>query len=327
MYNPLISVIIPVYNSEKYLKECLDSVVNQTYNNLEIIIINDGSTDNSLQIIKSYKDSRIKLTNKDNGGVSSARNEGLKQATGEYVMFVDSDDYLTNNNVIAELIYNIDNSDLIKYGHIVKKNNSLIKDDLINELKEVYCSGESFLLDILNKKKDYGWYLWQYLFKRSLWEEIVFPNREILEDLSTIYKVILNAKTIKVSGINVYTYRINSLSLANNITYNKCIQLLEATKEAVRNTNSLSINNELKTLLKNNFSYGYVSELLLASYLNNNEKKKINRLLIQNKEITNNIIYGKQKLIIKMANIFGIEFVELLFKIRKRIKQNVDNSR
>ena len=319
MNNPLISIIIPVYNSEKYLKECLDSVINQTYNNLEIIVVNDGSTDNSLQIIQSYKDNRIKLINKENGGVSSARNVGLKQATGEYIMFVDSDDCLTNNSVVEELISN-NNCDVVRYGYITNKSNRLIKDEFINYLKDYYESGESFLLDVLSNKKDYGWYLWQYMFKRSLWDNTVFPNREIFEDLSTIFKVILKADKVCVNNTNVYTHRDNNDSVTKNVTFNKCSQLMDSMVDSINYVDGLNINNELKVLLKNNFSYGYVSEMLLVDFLNKEEKKEIKKLLIENKDISNNIICGKQKILVKLTNIFGIDFVELLLSIRNKIK-------
>ena len=94
-----ITVIIPVYNVEKFLRTCLDSVINQTYQNLEIICVNDGSTDSSPEILKEYfeKDDRIIIINKENGGLSSARNAGLDAATGEYVAFLDSDDWISKN--------------------------------------------------------------------------------------------------------------------------------------------------------------------------------------------------------------------------------------
>ena len=94
-----ISIIIPVYNVENYLAECLNSVVNQTYRNIEIIIVNDGSTDNSFSIIQQYQlqDERIKIINQENQGLSAARNAGMKVASGEYLWFVDSDDYVAIN--------------------------------------------------------------------------------------------------------------------------------------------------------------------------------------------------------------------------------------
>ncbi len=101
-----VSVIVPIYNNEKYLKECLDSICNQTLTDIEIICVNDGSEDNSLKIIEEYKqkDNRIILINQDNLGVSAARNNGIKIATGEYIGFVDSDDYIDND--FYEKLYN-----------------------------------------------------------------------------------------------------------------------------------------------------------------------------------------------------------------------------
>ena len=101
MNEPLISVIVPVYNVEKYLPQCLDSIKNQTYTNLEIILVDDGSTDSSESICEDYakSDSRIKLYHKENGGLSDARNYGIERASGQYFTFIDSDDYITKDYV------------------------------------------------------------------------------------------------------------------------------------------------------------------------------------------------------------------------------------
>ena len=97
----MISVIIPVYNSEKYLHKCIDSVLSQSYTNFEVILVNDGSTDSSGMICDEYaeKDERVRVFHKDNGGVSTARNLGIDYATGKYVLFIDSDDYMTDDAV------------------------------------------------------------------------------------------------------------------------------------------------------------------------------------------------------------------------------------
>lgn len=117
---PFISVIIPVYNTEEYLRKCLDSVVNQSYKNIEIICVNDGSTDNSLKILNEYaKDNRVKIIDKRNGGVSSARNVGLDNAKGEYISFVDSDDYIELNTY--EICHNnLSNGDydILTFGYV-----------------------------------------------------------------------------------------------------------------------------------------------------------------------------------------------------------------
>ena len=96
-----ISVIVPVYNSEKYIEKCIESIINQTYRNIEIIFINDGSTDESLNIIHKYKklDNRIKVINQSNSGVSAARNKGIKNSIGDYITFVDSDDHIDSKMI------------------------------------------------------------------------------------------------------------------------------------------------------------------------------------------------------------------------------------
>ena len=132
-----VSIIIPVYNNEKYLEVCIESACNQSYSNLEIILVNDGSTDNSLNICKNYaeKDIRIKIIEKNNSGVSSARNVGLKKSTGEYILFLDSDDYI-DTNMIKDMVYKIKkyDTDLVICGFIVFDQDKSIKQSFGNEL-------------------------------------------------------------------------------------------------------------------------------------------------------------------------------------------------
>ena len=112
-----VSLVVPIYNSSKYLNKCIDSLVNQTLKDIEIILINDGSTDESEKVIKEYKDKRIKYISKKNEGIGKTRNRGIKEATGEYIAFVDSDDYL--NEHFCEYMYkkaHADNCDLVICG-------------------------------------------------------------------------------------------------------------------------------------------------------------------------------------------------------------------
>ena len=99
--NNLVSIIVPVYNIEKYINRCIDSIIKQSYKKIEVIIIDDGSTDNSSKIIDNYpqKDSRIKVIHKENGGLSSARNEGMKYASGDFLCFIDGDDYIDDEQI------------------------------------------------------------------------------------------------------------------------------------------------------------------------------------------------------------------------------------
>ena len=116
--NKLVSVVVPIYNVEKYLDRCVNSIIHQTYDNLEIVLIDDGSPDNCPKMCDEWakRDDRIKVIHKQNGGSSDARNAGLEICTGEYILFVDSDDYLTNN-AIETMIKKIGDSDLLIFGH------------------------------------------------------------------------------------------------------------------------------------------------------------------------------------------------------------------
>lgn len=134
----IVSIIIPVYNAKKYLANTLDSVIKQTYKNLEIILVNDGSTDNSKDICESYAkiDKRIKVINKENGGVSSARNYGLALAKGEYISFIDSDDFLVTD-MIETLVNDIQNTNaeiaVCGYWHVTEEEYQKIRRTAINE--------------------------------------------------------------------------------------------------------------------------------------------------------------------------------------------------
>ena len=138
MLNPLISVVVPIYNVDKYLDRCVESIIKQTYTNLEIILVDDGSSDNSPQICDNWnvKDKRIKVIHKENGGLSDARNVGLSFATGEIISFIDSDDWIEHE--MFEKMLNRkkkDNSDIVSCGvKWVKEDGSLIRNHNLSKL-------------------------------------------------------------------------------------------------------------------------------------------------------------------------------------------------
>ena len=318
MNNPLISIIIPVYNSEKYLKECLDSIINQTYNNLEIIIIDDESSDNTIDIINKYNDSRIKIYRKNNEGVSEARNLGLSKVTGDYILFIDSDDYLSNNDVISNLVGNINNNDLIRFNNSKLINNELINED-ISLFKDEYKSGEDFLLDALNNNKKYSWYLWQYLYKKELWDGIRFPKGKIFEDTSTIYQVILKANNIKVIKDNYYVYRYNSVSLSKKVNLKICLDMIDVISDTSNIINKLNINDKLKKLLLNNLSYGYITDINVLKTLSIAEQEILKDKLLKNKYLIDYCLYDKEVMIKYLVKVFGINITSKLLNVRREL--------
>ena len=191
MKDELISVIIPVYNTEKYLERCIKSIVNQTYRNIEIILVNDGSTDSSLEICKSFlkDDKRIKLFSQSNKGVSAARNLGMYKATGKAILFVDSDDYLElqmieilyRNMINYKVDISICNYKIVNGVNIVSNNDK----NLCGKLEK--DSAFKLLFD----DSSYKGYLWNKLInKRLLDNEISFDeNISFSEDLLFLCKI------------------------------------------------------------------------------------------------------------------------------------------
>lgn len=210
MYN--ISVIIPIYNVEKYLEKCINSILNQTYKNIELILVNDGSKDSCKSICNRYaeKDSRIKVIHKENGGVSSARNKGIEIATGEYIAFVDSDDYIHKN--MYELMINIaksNKSDIticdFKYvnaNNPEKINNDLNVDNLeIEEFTSIEC-----LENLYGKTPVKFEVVWNKLYKRELFENVRYEESRIYEDSIIIHRLIYLSKKVIYLHCPLYMY-------------------------------------------------------------------------------------------------------------------------
>lgn len=205
--NEKISVVIPIYKVEKYLKKCIDSIINQTYSNLEIILVDDGSPDKCPQICDEYsqKDSRIKVIHKKNGGLSDARNYGIKVSTGRWITFIDSDDYVSNDYI--EYLYKLlkeNKSDIsivlpYEFSNYEKIN---IKNE--REIINVYDSRQGLIIMLYQKKFDTS--AWGKLYKKELFNDIEFPCGKLYEDISTIYKAILKSDKIVYSNQKKYYY-------------------------------------------------------------------------------------------------------------------------
>ena len=181
----LITVIIPVYNVEKYLDKCVKSVINQTYKNLEIILVDDGSKDNSGKMCDEFAklDNRIKVIHKQNGGLSDARNAALKEANGKYIGFVDSDDYIEND--MYEVLYNTiknNNADIsiVSFYEMYKDKLIGVRDsgklEIFNKLEAL----KELLIDTRIQS-----YAWNKLFKRELFSDLKFPTGKNFEDIAT----------------------------------------------------------------------------------------------------------------------------------------------
>lgn len=212
------SIIIPVYNVEEYLDRCLKSILNQTYSNYEVIIVNDGSPDNSDNIIKSYEkeDKRFKGYKKVNGGLSDARNYGLKYATGDYLIFIDADDYIENNYLekVNDVLEKNKDIDVLKFkiklvdegGNLIRMENGLNKEG-------VTSFEELVKLEFLEPA-------WSYVYKLSFWKENNFTYLKgmIHEDFGLTPEILMKANKIYYLNSYLYNYvqRNGSIMSSNN---------------------------------------------------------------------------------------------------------------
>jgi glycosyltransferase involved in cell wall biosynthesis len=233
MTRALISVIIPIYNVEKYLSKCIESVINQSYSNLEIILVNDGSTDNSAIICNEYgaKDSRIRVLHKNNGGLSDARNVGIDNATGDYLYFLDSDDYIDSRTIQLLFKESIQFDSDITIGNIV----------LVNENYEVNKTFdfESRTMqfnsnDSINVLYNQDQLIIQFsiacnkLYKASLFQSLRFPIGKIHEDEFVNYKLFFWSKKICFVADAFYFYLQRSASIMGTVSVKSKFNALEA---------------------------------------------------------------------------------------------------
>lgn len=209
------SIIVPVYNTEKYINRCLDSILNQTYKNYELIIVNDGSTDNSQKIIDKYK---INSYIKENGGPGDARNYGLSKAKGDYILFVDSDDYI-DENLLDTLNKSIKNEDIIRFQYYKEVNNELIEGTNAT-LFAGYNGSDAFIELLKSGSIDYPVL---YAYKREYYinNNFMFKKNMYHEDFGLIPLVIVKANIVKSIDFKGYYYVERNESITTTKDYDK----------------------------------------------------------------------------------------------------------
>ncbi len=283
--NPLISVIVPVYNVEKYIDQCMDTLRNQTYKDLEIILVDDESPDNCPQICDNYAkiDNRVKVIHKKNGGLGFARNSGLDAATGEFVAFVDSDDYLSLNRFekMVSLINKFD-ADVCLEGTCKEHNG---KTEIISNIFKGKCfEGEeitNILLPSLIGADQYdsnylGVSVWRGLYRRSLVEkheirfesERLWASEDMLFNLN-IYKYVRRAI---MSGETGYHYRLSEGSLTHTADIKKFDKYDQLYKRVTENSKEFSSWKEIIKRMQLTYVFDYKS--LMKEFVNQISKKE-----------------------------------------------------
>lgn len=298
--NIKVSIVIPVYNVESYIIQCLDSVLNQTYQNIEIIIINDGSNDNTLNIIneKYVHHEKIFYYYQSNAGLGAARNKGIELCTGDYILFVDSDDWIREDTV--ELIVQTlqkDESDAVIFNMsyifedgIERKRTPLImKSECVNNveaLKEEMI-GNKFRFHAPNK-----------VCRRSVYMEnnIRFPVGKLYEDVATTYKVLLNVSKVSLISDKLYFYRQKRIgSITNSLNERQFVDMLDALDGIINNREleELSFDEEIQALyVKNIIS---LSNYIYSAYFGKEDWMKFYEILLKdsNWKLMNNVLSNK----------------------------------
>lgn len=276
----LVSVIVPVYNVEKYLSQCLDSIIHQTYKNLEIILVNDGSTDGSGKICDDYaaKDGRIKVIHQENGGLSDARNKGLDLMTGQFVTFVDSDDYLENNCIHTLYTYACTCKTDISIGKFIEfeENTSqfLFHNHLNNGNKIEFLTGDQCL------ERHHKYFLgifvtaWAKLYRTSLFNDsnpckkIRYPLGVLHEDQYTTHKLFFKSNKIVFVNDYLYVYRVRKNSITNTQLSDK--RIMDNIRGLEEKIIDFCLLNKDMTLLREHYLF-YLNNY--KAYLENNHRQ------------------------------------------------------
>lgn len=233
MNNPLVSVIVPIYNVDRYLRACIDSIIDQTYSNLEIILVDDGSPDKCPEICDEYakNDNRVNVIHQKNGGLSAARNAGIDVAHGEFLTFIDSDDFIAKNYV--ELLYNglselgadISIASFCKFSEKDALNihshelpfDEKIKEECFRRYGSLNAELSMPFISACNK-----------LYHKKLFDEIRFPIGKLYEDAFTTYKLLNEAEKVVFTETQLYFYRLNPQSILGQSFREKHLEMVEA---------------------------------------------------------------------------------------------------
>ena len=233
MNNPLLSVIVPIYNVQPYLERCVNSILNQTYKNLEVILVDDGSPDKCPELCDQFaaKDSRVKVLHKTNGGLSSARNHGLKIATANYITFVDSDDWIEPQTYTTSMeILLSSNADLVFFDYIL----SDAKKTIVQPKPKTCLYSHDHALKLFLRgaiKNHNNCPVWNKIYKKELLEGISFSEGQLFEDNHYSAQVFNKAKTVACTNQIFYNYYQQSSSITKSKTTPKKMDIVTECKK------------------------------------------------------------------------------------------------
>lgn len=322
---PVLSIIVPVYNAQDTLERCIDSILAQTYKNFELLLINDGSTDNSLRICENYaaQDERVRIIDQQNGGLSYVRNVGIKEAKGEYVAWCDSDDFVSDN-YLADLYHLIEHYQV----DIAICTKQVVNMDLKN-LADPYV-GKDFEISTVDffEKMLYGELPGigvgenGRLYKKELLEGIEYPVGKLFEDSSTSYQIVMKTDRVGISLKPMYYYIRNINSIVQRTFTMKRMEFVDAEEKM---TSAVAEKYpEVKDAARRRLMYAYMNTLAHAVLSNNKEFAEIEhdlkRKILANYDflVKNPRIPKKDALAVRILKWGGLPTYKLAFQLFKK---------
>ncbi|OUQ07667.1 hypothetical protein B5E92_06690 [Erysipelatoclostridium sp. An15] len=291
----LVSIIVPVYNVEKYLSECIESLINQTYKEIEIILIDDGSTDFSGKICDDYskKDQRIKVIHKNNEGLSQTRNMGIEIAIGNYICFVDSDDIVSPR--YCEILYNLLND--TNYDFSVCNTYRFIDGEKIELLNNknltTVISNRDYFSNQINKKTEFG--VWNKLFKKQSLNNIRFKKNKLHEDVIFSADLFINLSNgVIITDSQLYYYRQRENSIVHSKSQKSCIDFIYAGRYLIKTSTDYcpELNKEC-LFYAINYPWSFVDNIYLqrSFFLNKNFLEDLQKLIKDYKKEYSSLVY------------------------------------
>lgn len=325
--NPFFSIVIPVYNGGKYIEECLSSIVKQKYCNYEVIVINDGSTDNSVNIVQKiskYND-RIKLFSKDNGGVASARNMGIMKSNGRYIIFLDADDLMVPECLekISQVLSNkaMDLTICTSYIEMDNKNdklNRLFTDEAIrkektnSEIKKLCQNLSSMCIAVYRR---------QFLLNNDLY---VREGVTCGEDTEFFFNALVLSKTLQLADVALFAYRFNPNSVSNDLSYKNVMDVMDVCSKKI----NLLIESPFSELDNEKaldfFTTKYIHFAVKIASFNREEKRRAFDIVNRDKDILGYAYNKTNKIFFRMINLIGVKTTIYIYyyalKCRNRMK-------
>ena len=315
------SVIVPVYNVENYLKECVDSVLSQTFTDFELILVNDGSTDSSGEMCDKYakEDSRVKVIHKPNGGQSTARNMGVAQALGKFVIFLDSDDLVCDENFFSDLKSTITNdTDIVVFRYFKYYGNR--RDDCGISLADINHSNKTEFLFELVKRDAFFCSCWSKTTRLSLLKDnnICFDESLSCEDMDWYYNVVSKAESFKVIDKPYVYYRQRDNSVTSTFKKKSITDYIITIKKWYANIAALS-DLEEKAILFSSLAKLYCN-LLIAYSKNSKHLKNERKEIFAFKPLLKYNLNPRTKIISRFSKIFGLNITCLILKILQKVR-------